>query len=66
LLARLGLRTEARGAVTPQAARAAMQLDKKVQGGRVRLVLLKGIGQAFVTADWPTDAFDATLQEHLA
>ena len=65
LLARLGLRTEARGAVTPQAARAAMQLDKKVQGGRVRLVLLKGIGQAFVTADWPTDAFDATLQEHL-
>jgi 3-dehydroquinate synthase len=42
-----------------------MQLDKKVQGGRVRLVLLKGIGQAFVTADWPTDAFDATLQEHL-
>ena len=66
LLARLGLRTEARGAVTPQAARAAMQLDKKVQGGRVRLILLKGIGQAFVTADWPTDAFDATLQEHLA
>jgi 3-dehydroquinate synthase len=66
LLARLGLRTEARGAVTPQAARAAMQLDKKVQGGRVRLVLLKGIGQAFVTADWPTDAFDDTLQEHLA
>jgi 3-dehydroquinate synthase len=66
LLARLGLRTEARGAVTPQAARAAMQLDKKIQGGRVRLVLLKGIGQAFVTADWPTDAFDATLQEHLA
>jgi len=65
LLARLGLRTEARGAVTPQAARAAMQLDKKIQGGRVRLVLLKGIGQAFVTADWPTDAFDATLQEHL-
>jgi 3-dehydroquinate synthase len=65
LLARLGLRTEARGAVTPQAARAAMQLDKKVQGGRVRLILLKGIGQAFVTADWPTDAFDATLQEHL-
>jgi 3-dehydroquinate synthase len=66
LLARLGLRTEARGAVTPDAARAAMQLDKKVQGGKLRLVLLKGIGRAFVTADWPPDAFEATLVAHLS
>jgi 3-dehydroquinate synthase len=66
LLARLGLRTEARGAVTPDAARAAMQLDKKVQGGKLRLVLLKGIGRAFVTADWPSDAFEATLVAHLS
>jgi len=66
LLARLGLRTEARGAVTPDEARAAMQLDKKVQGGKLRLVLLKGIGRAFVTADWPPDAFEATLVAHLS
>ena len=66
LLARLGLRTDAHGAVTPEAARAAMQLDKKVQGGKVRLVLLQGIGRAFVTADWPADAFEATLQAHLS
>ena len=66
LLARLGLRTEARGAVTPDAARAAMQLDKKVQGGKLRLVLLKDIGRAFVTADWPSDAFEATLVAHLS
>ncbi|NBU25070.1 MAG: 3-dehydroquinate synthase [Gammaproteobacteria bacterium] len=66
LLARLGLRTEARGSVTPDAARAAMRLDKKVRAGRVRLVLLKGIGQAFLSDDWPTDAFEATLQAHLS
>jgi 3-dehydroquinate synthase len=66
LLARLGLRTEARGSVTPEAARAAMRLDKKVRDGRVRLVLLKGIGQAFLSDDWPTDAFDATLAAHLS
>ena len=66
LLSRLGLRTEARGAVTPEAARAAMRLDKKVRDGRVRLVLLKGIGQAFLSDDWPTDAFDATLAAHLS
>jgi 3-dehydroquinate synthase len=52
--------------VTPDAARAAMQLDKKVQGGKLRLVLLKGIGRAFVTADWPSDAFEATLVAHLS
>jgi 3-dehydroquinate synthase len=66
LLARLGLRTEAHGAVTPAAAHAAMQLDKKVQGGKLRLVLLRGIGRAFVTADWPADAFESTLQAHLS
>jgi 3-dehydroquinate synthase len=43
-----------------------MQLDKKVQGGKLRLVLLKGIGRAFVTADWPPDAFEATLVAHLS
>jgi 3-dehydroquinate synthase len=66
LLARLGLRSEARGAVTPDAARAAMRLDKKVRAGRVRLVLLKGIGEAFLSDDWPAEAFDATLEAHLA
>jgi hypothetical protein len=29
-------------------------------------VLLKGIGRAFVTADWPSDAFEATLVAHLS
>lgn len=66
LLARAGLRTEARGDVSPAAALEAMALDKKVQSGRMRLILLRGIGQAFVTADFPADSLDATLRAHLA
>jgi 3-dehydroquinate synthase len=30
-----------------------MAHDKKVQDGRVRLVLLRSLGQAYVTADYP-------------
>ena len=30
-----------------------MRIDKKVQAGRMRLVLLRAIGEAFVTADYP-------------
>jgi 3-dehydroquinate synthase len=35
----------------PEAILAAMARDKKVQGGRLRLVLLRGIGQAFAGAE---------------
>ncbi|HET9388931.1 MAG TPA: 3-dehydroquinate synthase [Steroidobacteraceae bacterium] len=38
-----------------------MALDKKAQGGRVRLVLLKEIGEAFVTADYPVPGLLRTL-----
>ena len=44
----------------PRLGRARMQelmaMDKKVKGGQVRLVLLDGIGQAVVTADYPPEA----------
>jgi 3-dehydroquinate synthase len=30
--------------------------DKKVQRGKLRLILMKGIGKAFITADFPHDA----------
>ena len=43
------------------AARAAMNLDKKVQRGRLRFILMRGIGRAFVTADWPPEALERTL-----
>jgi 3-dehydroquinate synthase len=39
-----------------------MKVDKKVRGGRVRLVLLKAIGDAILTADYPTDLLVQTLQ----
>jgi 3-dehydroquinate synthase len=38
-----------------------MAVDKKVLEGRLRLVLLKAIGEAVVTADFPASALQATL-----
>ena len=66
LLQKLGLRTDARGELSPAAARVAMSLDKKVKAGRVRLVLMRGIGRAFVTDDYAEEALTATLETHLA
>jgi len=40
-----------------------MAMDKKVKGGAIRLVLLDGIGEAVVTADYPRDALESLLQE---
>ena len=35
--------------------------DKKVQGGRMRFILAKRLGEAFISADVPRDALDAVL-----
>jgi 3-dehydroquinate synthase len=63
LLQRAGLPVEA-----PRigAARALdyMRVDKKVQSGRVRLVLLQGLGRAIITADYPDPALQDTLTAH--
>jgi 3-dehydroquinate synthase len=63
LLQRAGLPVEA-----PRigAARALdyMRVDKKVLSGRVRLVLLSGLGHSVVTGDYPDAALDATLGAH--
>ena len=40
-----------------------MRMDKKVQAGQVRLVLLKRIGQAVLSSDYPDSALQATLKE---
>jgi 3-dehydroquinate synthase len=40
-----------------------MAMDKKVKGGALRLVLLDGVGQAAVTADYPREALEALLDE---
>lgn len=38
-----------------------MGLDKKVADGKIRLILLKGIGQAVMTGDYPQDKLLETL-----
>ena len=63
LIERLGLPTRI-DAVAPSAALDHMRIDKKVLGGRLRLVLLRGIGDAFVTSDYPAEALTRTLAAH--
>jgi 3-dehydroquinate synthetase len=41
---------------------AAMGSDKKKKGGRLRFILLRGVGQPFVTADVSAEAVLATLK----
>lgn len=60
LIERAGLPTRGAG-VEPGAVLEHMALDKKVLGGRVRLVLLRRIGNAFLTADYSEEALERTL-----
>jgi len=60
LVERAGLPTHI-ASVTPATALDHMRIDKKVLGGRLRLVLLRGIGEAFVTGDYPAAALTRTL-----
>ncbi len=63
LLERTGLPTRIDG-VGPAAALDHMRIDKKVKGGRIRLVLLRSIGDSFVTADYSEPALLRTLDAH--
>ncbi len=40
-----------------------MGMDKKVAGGRLRLILLDAIGKPVVSADYPQDALETLLEE---
>ncbi|PNK60356.1 3-dehydroquinate synthase [Psychrobacter sp. FDAARGOS_221] len=42
-----------------------MQHDKKVKSGQVRLILLKSLGDAVVTADFDQTQLEAVLNEHV-
>jgi 3-dehydroquinate synthase len=64
LVARAGLPTHVSN-VKPDVALEHMRIDKKVQAGRIRLVLLRGIGRAFVTADYDEPALLRTLATYL-
>jgi 3-dehydroquinate synthase len=63
LLQRVGLPVRI-GGVAPEVALELMRIDKKVQGGRMRLVLLRSIGDSFVTADYSEQALQRTLDAH--
>jgi 3-dehydroquinate synthase len=63
LLTRLGLPV-APARIGAQRGRELMGMDKKVLGGRIRLVLLQGLGRAAVADDYPEQALEATLQAH--
>jgi 3-dehydroquinate synthase len=39
-----------------------MQVDKKVQAGKIRLILMKGIGQALVVDDYRAEILQQTLK----
>jgi 3-dehydroquinate synthase len=41
-----------------------MGMDKKVLGGRIRLVLLRRLGEGVVAGDYPVEALQATLAGH--
>jgi 3-dehydroquinate synthase len=60
LLERLGVPVKIEG-VKAETALEHMRIDKKVQAGRMRLVLLKAIGESFVTADYSEPALQRTL-----
>lgn len=61
LLKRLGLPV-APPRIGAQRGRELMGMDKKVLGGRIRLVLLRELGRAAVVDDYAEQALDATLQ----
>ncbi|MEO3414790.1 3-dehydroquinate synthase [Roseovarius sp. CAU 1744] len=42
-----------------------MKQDKKVQAGTLHFILARGIGQAFVTSDVPTEMVESVLQDAL-
>ncbi|MEO8442185.1 MAG: 3-dehydroquinate synthase [Betaproteobacteria bacterium] len=43
-----------------------MGIDKKVESGKIRFILLRAIGSAFLTADVPTAALDTALAASVA
>src|SRR5262245_37426797 len=61
VLQRFGLRTDVRSLAASTIAEN-MKIDKKVAAGRIRLVLLKGIGKSVVTGDYDDAALRETLR----
>jgi len=62
LIGAAGLPIRAPDDLGPQRFRELMALDKKVLGGKIRLVLLRGIGNALVTSDFDQAKLEETLR----
>ncbi len=63
LLARAALPVTVPDGMTVASFKKHMALDKKVEGGVVRLVLLKSIGEAYISADYDPSQLDALLAD---
>mmetsp|Transcript_826 Transcript_826/g.1170 ORF Transcript_826/g.1170 Transcript_826/m.1170 type:complete len:163 (+) Transcript_826:29-517(+) len=51
--------------LTPEVFKSYMAVDKKVENGQLRLILLKGaLGQCVLTGDFDYDVFDAILDKY--
>jgi 3-dehydroquinate synthase len=61
LVARARLPVKPPAALGAERFRSLMSVDKKVQAGKLRLVLLRRLGEAVVTGDFPPAALDETL-----
>ena len=66
LLARMGLPTVLPPHLDPDALLVRMALDKKNRDGRLRLILWRGVGRAFLAEDVPAAAVRAVLDERSA
>ena len=64
LIACAGLPTAPPPQLAPGAILAAMRVDKKNKDGRIRLVLLKALGEAALVEDYAETVLQATLAEH--
>ena len=62
LLARAGLPTRAPAALSPQRMLNLMSVDKKIRRGRLRLILLRGIGEAVMTSEFDPELLYETLE----
>jgi 3-dehydroquinate synthase len=43
-----------------------MSVDKKVEAGSIRLILLEALGKALITADYDPQLLKATIDAHHA
>ena len=63
LIGRIGLPTLPPAGMQPADFHRIMGLDKKVKDGKLRLVLLRSLGEAVLSADFDATALEATLEK---